>query len=50
MVNGWRFDFTFPIGPAVLGVAGTILLAVAAAALPARLATRRGYLLEAIEE
>jgi putative ABC transport system permease protein len=50
MVNGWRFDYTFPIGPVVFGFVGTVLLAVAAAAFPARLATRSGYLLGAIEE
>jgi len=50
MVNGWQFDYSFPLGPLLFGVVGTLVLSVAAALLPARLATRRGYLAEVTEE
>jgi len=50
MVNGWQFDYRLPLGPVLFGVFGTILLAVCAAAVPARLASHKRYLQETSEE
>jgi putative ABC transport system permease protein len=47
MVNGWHFDWMFPVGPAVRLSAAVVALSALAGLLPARLATRRAAALEA---
>jgi putative ABC transport system permease protein len=50
MVNGWLFDFRFPLPTALRLCAGAVVLTAAAGLLPARLATRRQALTEELAE
>jgi ABC-type antimicrobial peptide transport system permease subunit len=50
MVNGWQFDFYFPLPTAIRLVVGVVLLAGLAGTFPAWLATRRHPTAEEIPE
>jgi putative ABC transport system permease protein len=50
MVNGWHFAYVFPVETAIGMSVGVVLIAAAAGLAPARLATRRSFVVEGPSE